>query len=147
MSKGFKKKILLFLSLVFICTICLAVWLSLLLSNSFEEMKIKTVYGDVFTLSFDNISSKSIIEDPNSRFHLVCNGKISQNDIKGLVSSAELKAYRIKDTVFFDDGNGFEIFDEDTDLKAHAEVVEVVKENLNCDEQFYKRYKKILEKQ
>lgn len=147
MSKGFKKKIFLFLSLVFICTTCLAVCFSFLLSNSFEDMKIKTEYGDVFTLSYDNISSKSIIEDPNSRFHLVCNGKISQNDIKGLVSSAELKAYRIKDTVFFDDGNGFEIFDEDTDLKSHTEVTKVVKSNLSCNEAFYRRYSKILEKQ
>ena len=112
-----------------------------------DRTVIETKYGDKFELINDGLDKTSILQDTKSSFHYVFDGELSKKDIKELKQSSSLRVYQVRDIVIFDDGNGFEIFNESTDLKAHAEVAEVVKENLNCDEQFYKRYKKILEKQ
>lgn len=71
-------------------------------------------------------------------------GKITERDVIGLKRTLSIKVYKVKDIVVFDDGNGFEKFNKNTDFKIHKEVV---KENLYCDDQLYKRYKIILEKQ
>jgi hypothetical protein len=112
-----------------------------------DRTVIETKYGDKFELINDGLDKTRILQDTKSSFHYVFDGELSKKDIKELKQSSSLRVYQVRDIVIFDDGNGFEIFNESTDLKAHAEVAEVVKENLNCDEQFYKRYKKILEKQ
>ena len=87
-----------------------------------DRTVIETKYGDKFELINDGLDKTSILQDTKS-------------------------VYQVRDIVIFDDGNGFEIFNESTDLKAHAEVADVVRENLYGDDQLYKRYKKILEKQ
>jgi len=138
------RKIMTFVFITLLFSLLLGLILTWTLGN--KQRTVKTEFGDEFNVRFDDFRAQSTLEDPNSLFYLVIDGEISDNSIKGLKHTSSLTVYRIMDTAFFDDGNGFEIFDEDTDLKAHAEVAEIVKENLNCDERFYKRYKKILER-
>ena len=112
-----------------------------------DRTVIETKYGDRFELIYDEFGDKGILQDTNSGFHYVFDGELSKKDIKELKQSSSLRVYQVRDIVIFDDGNGFEIFNESTDLKAHAEVADVVRESLYGDDQLYKRYKKILEKQ
>ena len=109
-------------------------------------------YGDRFEVIYDDFTDKSIVTPGKSlnsisELHMSYKGKITERDVIGLKKTSSIKVYKVKDVVIFDDGNGFEKFNENTDLKAHSEVADVVKENLYGDDQLYKRYKKILEKQ
>ena len=112
-----------------------------------DRTVIETKYGDKFELINDGLDKTSILQDTKSSFHYVFDGELSKKDIKELKQSSSLRVYQVRDIVIFDDGNGFQKFNENTDLKAHSEVADVVRENLYGDDQLYKRYKKILEKQ
>ena len=142
MSKGFKKGLLIFLTTISVIVVVFFLILAIALSE--DKYTVKTQYGDSFDVSYDGFRDKSILSDPNSRFYLTVNGKLSENDIKCLKKSSALKVYRIKDVSFFKDGNDFDIFDEKTDKLEHSDVVQVIKDNLHCSEAFYKRYKDLV---
>lgn len=150
MSKRFKRArlssfILLIIVVGFFFVIVQYVW-------SDDHYSFFAEYGDRFEVIYDDFTDKSIVipeknVNSKSELHISYKGKITKSDIIGLKKTSSIKVYRIKDVVIFDDGNGFEKFNKKTDFTNHKEVVEVVKENLYCDQEFYERNKIILEQQ
>ncbi|MBQ2581513.1 MAG: hypothetical protein II574_07790, partial [Ruminococcus sp.] len=116
MNIKLKKALMIIGSLIVLLLVGYYVFIVWVLGDVRYTNTVKTEYGDKFNVRFDDFRAQSTLEDPNSLFYLVIDGEISDNTIKGLKHTSSLTVYRIKDTAFFDDGNGFEIFDEDTDL-------------------------------
>jgi hypothetical protein len=104
--------------------------------SNFDEETISTEYGDIFFLSFDSYRMTTLVQDSQSDFYLVFDKKIDENDIIGIENSPNLKAYRLDDVVFYDDGSGFTQFDGD--LSKNQALTDLVKSNLLVSYRFFK---------
>ncbi len=80
------------------------------LSPDFKTEKFTTSAGDTFVLSYDSHRVKTIVEDYNSRFYFVVNNKVTKDDFEIINDSP--KTYKVKDIVFSDTENGFEIVND-----------------------------------
>lgn len=54
-------------------------------------------------------------------------GEVEGKDIIGLANNSDLKVYMVKDIIFYDEGNGFELFNRNTNNQM---VIGLAKENL-----------------
>lgn len=93
------------LSLIFICS-----WV---LAPGDKRTVIETSYGDIFNLSYDSYRDESLIEDTNSRFHLVIKGEVTNEDFMELQNPKNIRVYKVNQIIFYDMGNGFERYDGD----------------------------------
>lgn len=114
----------------------MSVFCSCSLMSNFDEETISTEYGDIFFLSFDSYRMTTLVQDSQSDFYLVFDKKIDENDIIGIENSPNLKAYRLDDVVFYDDGSGFTQFDGD--LSKNQALTDLVKSNLLVSYRFFK---------
>ncbi len=134
MIKDAKRYITIFL----ILSTCLFLFSCSFVSNSddFDEISVQTEFGDIFNLSFDSYKVTTIVQHNESDFYLVFDRKIDAHDIIGIKNNSEIKAYRIDDVIFYDNGNGFVQFDGD--LSSNTIITDLVKSNLLVSYCFFK---------
>lgn len=107
-------------------------------TNGDVSTDFQTDYGDTFRISYDGFMVETSISDNNSRFYVVVKGKIESREIVGLINTTDLKVYVVKDIIFYDEGNGFEIFGSDT---KNERVISLARDNLSS-----KRFYSIMQK-
>ena len=96
----------------------------------------KTDYGDTFRIYYDGFKAKTVITDisnNHSSFDIIVRDKVEKNDMIGLANDDDLKVYKVKNIIFYDEGNGFEIFNSNTE---NEKVISLAKDNLTVKE-FY----------
>ena len=99
----------------------------------------QTDYGDTLRISYDGFKVKTVVTDISNTsnkdpaFHIIVRDKVESKDVVGLVNDDDLKAYIVKDIIFYDEGNGFEIFGSDT---KNEKVISLARDNLTS-EKFY----------
>lgn len=146
MSKGFKKELWIFFTAISVIAVGLFVFFAIALND--DKYSVKTQYGDRFDVIFDDFSAKSIVTPdksaPEANVNICIKRKVTKDDFVCLKHTDSLTVYRLDERVIFDKGDGFDVFDKQTDIAAHRDVVQVIKDNLHCSEAFYKRYKDLV---
>lgn len=101
---------------------------------------IKTQYGDVFNVEYDDFKTKSIITSPDSKLYYTSSmDTIKKEDFIGLENTSTLKVYRFDGVAIFDDGEGFELLTDEKDIDSHPKVAEVVFKSILSDSWFFQR--------
>ncbi len=146
MSKGFKKGLWIFFTAISVIAVGLFVFFAIALND--DKYSVKTQSGDRFDVIFDDFSAKSIVTPdksaPEANVNICIKRKVTKDDFVCLKHTDSLTVYRIDDRVLFDEGEGFDIFDKETDRSKHSDVVQVIKDNLYCSKAFYERYKDLV---
>ena len=134
MSK--KKKELLFI----ICVVTLTLGFMIVLFGFVlvpeEKYTITTDYGDTFNVTYHSFKGNSYVTSPNSELNWHYGGYIDKDDFIGLKHTDRITIYKLKSSVIFNDGNGFEKFDSGN-IDEKPEVAQKVKELLLSDYHFY----------
>ena len=106
----------------------------------FNKHTIKTQYGDVFNVEYDDFKTKSIITSPDSKLYYTSSmDTIKKEDFIGLENTSTLKVYRFDGVAIFDDGEGFELLTDEKDIDSHPKVAEVVFKSILSDSWFFQR--------
>lgn len=106
----------------------------------FNKYTIKTQYGDVFNVEYDDFKSKSIITSPDSKLYYTSSmDKIKKDDFIGLENTSGLKVYKVDGVAIFDDGEGFELLTNEKDVDSHPKAADVVLKHILSDSWFFQR--------
>lgn len=111
-----------------------------------DRYTITTVLGDSFTVDYDSFKADSriVFRTDDGIKTITVGGKVERDDFVPMEHTDSLTVYKLNDRVIFDDGDGFDIFDKETDKSKHSDVAQVVKDNLHSDNAFYKRNKDLV---
>ncbi len=134
-----------YLKISFVIVICVLLGISVLFIGALLDIDdvadFKTDYGDTFRIYYDGFKVKTLVTDISNKdveFHIIVRDKVESKDVVGLVNDDDLKAYIVKDIIFYDEGNGFEIFGSDT---KNEKVISLARDNLSS-----KRFYSIMQK-
>ena len=134
-----------YLKISFVIVICVLLGISVLFIGALLDIDdvadFKTDYGDTFRIYYDGFKVKTLVTDISNKdaeFHIIVRDKVESKDVVGLVNDDDLKAYIVKDIIFYDEGNGFEIFGSDT---KNERVISLARDNLSS-----KRFYSIMQK-
>ncbi len=106
----------------------------------FNKHTIKTQYGDVFNVEYDDFKSESIITSPDSKLYFTSSmDKIKKDDFIGLENTSGLKVYKVDGVAIFDDGEGFELLTDEKDVDSHPGAAKVVLKNILSDSWLFQR--------
>ena len=103
-----------------------------------DEYTIKTEYGDRFNAKYDSFEGESTVTYPDSSFYLYLNFRVSDDDFVGINNTPELKVYRVKSDIVFNDGKVFERLSGDN-IDNNAKVVETIKPVLFSSQAFFRQ--------
>ncbi len=137
-----------YLKISFVIVICVLLGISVLFIGALLDIDdvadFKTDYGDTFRIYYDGFKVKTVVTDISNTsnkdpaFHIIVRDKVESKDVVGLVNDDDLKAYIVEDIIFYDEGNGFEIFGSDT---KNEKVISLARDNLSS-----KRFCSIMQK-
>lgn len=131
------KKIIIFVLIILMISMLIAFVIDRFIFNKYT---IKTQYGDVFNVEYDDFKSKSIITSPDSKLYYTSSmDKIKKDDFIGLENTSGLKVYKVDGVAIFDDGEGFELLTNEKDVDSHPKAADVVLKHILSDSWFFQR--------
>lgn len=138
MSAKTKKTIIIICLCVILLPVAFYIFIHLLFLwslDSVDRYTIKTQNGDKFKAvaeQHDLHHMNCTVSSTNSDMELYFTNKIEDEDFESLEHTDDLTVYNIWGHVIFDDGSGFEEFD-DSNIDKKPEVAEIVKGKLLSD--------------
>lgn len=119
--------VIVFVTVLFVCFLFSNIFFS-----SENNYTITTSYGDRFNVVYHTFKGESRVYSPDNKLNWYYGGYIKEDDFIGVTHTDSLTLYKLKGSIIFDDGNGFEEFSE-KNIDEKPEVVQIVKEILLSD--------------
>lgn len=108
------------------------VFINIVFYSGTSHDTIKTVLGDKFEVDYDHYKCDSMVTCKDSDLNWKYGGRISEDDFIPLAYTDSLTVYELKSSFIFNDGSGFEEFN-DSNIDKKPEVAEIVKGKLLSD--------------